>query len=70
MINFLFSHHEFFGHFSFFFIIKISFPIAHVYIFTGSFTVYAGYVYITDILSIPTITEVPSVECKDLWILC
>ena len=44
------------------------FHCPHIFIFI--FTVCAGYLYVTDTLSTPTITEPPSVECQDLLIPC
>ena len=40
----------------------------HIFIFI--FTVHAGYLYVTDTLSTPTITEPPLEECQDLLIPC
>ena len=53
----------------FFFIIHfLFFHCSHIFIFI--FTVGAGYLYIIDTLSTPTVTDPPSVECQDLLSLC
>ena len=49
-------------HFLFFF------HCPHIFIFV--FTVRTGYLYVTDTLSTPTITEPLSVVCQDLLTLC
>ena len=47
--------------------IFLFFHYPHIFIFI--ITVRAGYLYVTDTLSTPAITEPPSVECQELLIL-
>ena len=70
MVNFLFSHHLFRHiHIFSFFIIHFLFFSPHcLHVLIFIFTVRAGYLYVTDTLSTPTIMEPLSVECQDLFI--
>ena len=67
MINCLFSHHHIFRHFLVFNHLSICiFP--YPLLFLAIYALHAGYLFVTDTLSTPTITESPSVECQDLLI--
>ena len=56
MVNFLFSHLHLFGHYQISFISVSFFFISLPHIFICIFTVHAGYPYVTDTVSTPTIT--------------
>ena len=66
-INCRFSHRHIFGHFLVFqSSFKLHFSLPNF--IPAIYALHAGYLFETDTLSTPTISEAPSVECQDLLI--
>ena len=66
-INCLFSHRNIFGHFLNF-QSSINCVLPCPLLFLAICALHAGYLFVTDTLSTPTIAKPPSVECQDLLI--